>query len=222
MPTWSPIFQEHLPDDPNIIFLDNLRCQRMEEYISKIHDTNGSDGFGPENLTHAWAPIDRGHIGATLKQLAKQSFDDWLDQDSVAFPGVKNGTRWEQNKMTAKEKRVMCTWVYGEAWETLQKSIHRALRHRAWTSTGLMMTMIGVNDHCAIMEGDITPFEMIPPGEEFTDDDYVKKTFSKQPDFLLNQPLLRMRLGLFWHVQVRLFLEVWATMKAKQETDFLW
>ena len=98
MPQMVPFFQEHLPDDPNIIFLDNLRCQRMEEYIAKIHENNGSIGFGPENFTHAWAPIDRGHIGATLKKLAEASFDDWLEQDSVAFPGMKIGYNGSKTK----------------------------------------------------------------------------------------------------------------------------
>ena len=65
-----PWVEKYLGGLKYILFMDNLGSQRNQEYVAKVEDSGGSCGFGPAWLTHAWAPIDRGHIGATLKHMA--------------------------------------------------------------------------------------------------------------------------------------------------------
>ena len=87
-----------------IIFMDNLGCQRNHEYVAKVEEAGGSCAFGPAWLTHAWAPIDRGHIGATLKHIAKEKFSDWLDEDSATHIGEKNYEIWDRGKVSARRR----------------------------------------------------------------------------------------------------------------------
>lgn len=50
----------------------------------------------PPGKTEGWQPIDRGHIGATLKALARQNQDAWLSIQ-------ENFEKWENNSLTASD-----------------------------------------------------------------------------------------------------------------------
>ena len=60
--------------------MDNLSTQKKNGFIGKIHAANGSAVFGPPNKTEGWQPIDAGHLGATLKELARHCFHNFLDK----------------------------------------------------------------------------------------------------------------------------------------------
>jgi hypothetical protein len=183
-----PWTSKYLGGKKFIVFMDNLGCQRVEEYIRKIEAAGGSCAFGPAWLTHAWAPIDRGHIGATLKHVAKEKFSDWLEEDSTTNPGEKNYEVWDRGKVTASQKRILCTWLFGEAWQTIQGPEFKRLRGSAFWLSGLAMTMTGVNDHGCCPEGFPDAIEMVDPSIPFIDEDYVKKCFSKHPLFFAPAP----------------------------------
>ena len=84
------------------IFLKNANCPmdcsictswttsnaRKTEYVKVIKDKcGGNAAYGPPYLTHAWAPLDCGHINATIKAIAKNKFDAFKEEPDVAHLG---------------------------------------------------------------------------------------------------------------------------------------
>ena len=39
--------------------------------------------FGPPGKTEAWQPIDAGHLGAMIKEIAKEKFNQYLDHNDI-------------------------------------------------------------------------------------------------------------------------------------------
>ena len=63
--------------------------------------------YGPRNQTEYWQPIDAGHVGAVLKQLARVEFEKWME--TASNPDTPLESRqyqwqlWESNTMQASE-----------------------------------------------------------------------------------------------------------------------
>ena len=137
-----------------------------------------------------WAPIDRGHLGACVKTLGKAKFAAWMENPSEADPAVSNWENWDSEKVSMREKRILSTWVFGEAWEEIQKDVYKDFRYKAWSYSGLACTMSGVNDDAAIGEGFLEPFGMVDVDEPFLDEAYVKNHYSGHPDFGQAEPVV--------------------------------
>ena len=56
-------------------------------------------------------------------------------------PAVTNWELWEQNKLPMSEKRIMSTWVFGQAWNTFCTPKYDYFRHQAFVTSGLMVTV---------------------------------------------------------------------------------
>ena len=91
-----------------------MKSQKKLEYTERIKSNNGQAAYGPENAIHGWAPLDRGHIGAMLKTVAKNKFEVWMDLPHSEQVGKKNWRMWEANKFTARNKRVLSTFTYDD------------------------------------------------------------------------------------------------------------
>ncbi len=65
--------------------------------------------FGPKGKTEGWQPCDRGHIGSSLKALARQEQIAWQDADAANFD------LWEAGRLSASQKRTLVTHWFGEA-----------------------------------------------------------------------------------------------------------
>lgn len=107
--------------------MDNLGAQKKLTYIQPLQKIGGEGCCGPENVTEGWQPIDAGQIGAVIKTLAKCFFESWMEQFNVTHPDKRNYELWEQNKITASEKRILMTYVFGEAWERLQEPKYKRM-----------------------------------------------------------------------------------------------
>ena len=53
--------------------------------------SGGSTVYGPRNRTEGWQPIDCGHLGAVLKQLAIGHFEMWMEQVTTLDVGKEFG-----------------------------------------------------------------------------------------------------------------------------------
>ena len=165
---FGPWLKEKFGDNQKefLLLQDNLGCQRGAEYIRTLHSLGGVSAFGPANKTEGWQPIDAGHIGATLKNLAKVEFELWLEQPcgkSGAGVETYNWQRWEDNKLSMREKRVLMTWIFGKAWEQLISKKYLGLRQSAFRKTGMHVTLSGINDDWVTVEGK-PDFAPLPPG----------------------------------------------------------
>ena len=104
----------------------------------------------PPGKTDQVQPIDRG-LGRHVKIYMGQEEDEWLEDDD-------NLTKWEDNKLTACDRRVLiATWF--------SKACKRALEGRAkrkyFEHAGALMTADGTDDNLIKLEG-------VPKGENFT------------------------------------------------------
>ena len=73
-----PHFEEKFPegDSDHIHFLDNLSLQNKLGFVNELKEKcKGRTAYGPPLLTHVWAPLDRGHLNAILKGIAKEKFE---------------------------------------------------------------------------------------------------------------------------------------------------
>ena len=90
-----PWIETVLEKKDHVVFHDNLAAQKQTGYVGLIHLHTGEAAFGPENLTHTWAPIDGGHLGECVTTLGDQSLrHGWkirLGQTPL-FPIGKIGT----------------------------------------------------------------------------------------------------------------------------------
>ena len=136
--------------------------------------------------TAGLAGFHRGHLGAVLKGLAKKHFEAWLEQPSNPEKPVRehiaNWKLWESNRMSAREKRILMTYVYGDAYEEFCSPRFLHCRQQAFRMTGLCMDVAGKNDFWIECEG-APDFRPEPPGKPFEDAAYANAVWAAAPDF---------------------------------------
>ena len=68
----------------------------------------------PPNETDQVQPIDRG-LGRHIKIYLGQLMDEWMDEDD-------NLTKWEENKLTASDRRILLgSWYYKASMRALER-----------------------------------------------------------------------------------------------------
>ena len=118
---------------------------------------------------------------ATLKGIVRHKFDQWMDMKSKRFPMKTNWECWEQNIMSAADKRIMVSWLVGEAWMEFQSDRYKRVRAAAFEHTGLAMTLTGKNDNCVSVEGWPESIELFDVEEPFEDDPYMRLCWAMHP-----------------------------------------
>ena len=97
-----------------------LNCDNLSSQASKINpqfskllgDLCDCDVFnGCSGNTDEIQVVDAG-VGAFLKRFAEAIQTEWLDIDD-------NWNEWQEASLSAGRKRVLLTWWYGQAWETV-------------------------------------------------------------------------------------------------------
>ena len=155
---FAPFLQAKHPGDRQVLLLqDNLKAQRTGKYVRLLQANGVQMAFGPRNQTEYWQPIDAGHIGAVLKQLARAEFEKWMETvsnpDDPAEAHVYNWQKWERNRIPAKDKRVLMTHVFGRAYNQILAPRYRRFRQSAFGNCGALLTRTGINDDTVIIEG---------------------------------------------------------------------
>ena len=91
-------------------------------------------------------PIDAGHIGANLKAHAKLAWESWMEKTSEK-EGECNWEKWERGGFTASEKRVLSTWIFGEAYESIRSPKAINIRRSAFEKGACAITLSGKGHH---------------------------------------------------------------------------
>jgi hypothetical protein len=101
-----------------LLFQDNLDSQKQPEYIDLLKEWCVDEHKLPPNETEQVQPIDR-RFGRQIKIYLGQFMDEWLDDDD-------NLERWEDNSLTASDRRVLLgTWYYKACNKALQGEAKR-------------------------------------------------------------------------------------------------
>ena len=96
----------------------------------------------------------------------------------------ENWEKWENNSLSAMEKRVLVTHWVGEGYKKWCGPKYDQSRASAFDSTGCSTTMDTKNDKLVDVKGLHYDLEFAPPGTKFTDKDYVDDNYSRSADFV--------------------------------------
>ena len=146
--------EEHLPGKKWLLYADNLGSQKKRSVVKNVHTKRGKWIYGPPQRTHGWQPIDCGHLGATIKHIAKEKWEVWMDKPSDDQEGIAAGAEprsnwdvWESGGFTASQKRILMTWIFGDSYNELISKKYYNLRRSAFEKGGVAVTSSGKNDH---------------------------------------------------------------------------
>ena len=129
-------------DTRYLLFQDNLDAQKTEGYVSLLKAANVDDHKLPPNETDQVQPIDRG-LGRLIKQYIGQSMDEWLDDED-------NATKWEENQLTAGDRRVLlANWYYHATVRALEGNT----KLKYFQHAGALLTADGTDDDLIKLEG---------------------------------------------------------------------
>ena len=127
---------------------DNLHCQTRPEFRAQMREGMNATvkHYPPKTSDKGCAPVDNG-LGAMWKAKIGEIQEVWLENDD-------NALKWDNDTMTASEKRVVLTAWAGEAWEwCCSGEEKRGCLRRYLEKAGAMMTMDGTGDDLIALEG---------------------------------------------------------------------
>ena len=118
----------------------------------------------------AYVYVRKGHIGALLKSIAQVNFEEWMERrnEDASKEASKKASKeagqpvevevlnwelWESNRMTQCQKRVMVTYIFGEAYQSLVSDKYQFARKAAFLRTGLLATTGTHHDDSVFFEG---------------------------------------------------------------------
>ena len=131
------------PEEQSILFADNLYGQTTEDFKRVLKECNMLLWLLPPKCTDEVQPVDAGY-GRLFKVLVGKSLDAWLlNGDNIE--------RWESNKLTASDRRVLITQWVGEVVKQIDSDIR--YRRRLFEKTRLAMTADGSDDNLINLEG---------------------------------------------------------------------
>ena len=122
--------------DEKVLFADNVGFQQSKEFHEKCRDELNTVVYMlPENHTDKLQPIDAG-CGRMMKLKIGAAMETWLEEKD-------NLDKW-QDKLSARERRILMTQWTGEAWSELCSN--QTFFKRLFEKTGCLITSDGSDD----------------------------------------------------------------------------
>ena len=133
-----------VPEKQSILFADNLYGQTTDDFKRALSEKcNTLLWLLPPKCTDEVQPVDAGY-GKLFKVYVGQALDRWLlDGDNVE--------KWESNKLTASDRRILITQWTGKAAKKIDSDT--AYHKRLFEKTGLAMTADGSDDNLINLQG---------------------------------------------------------------------
>ena len=133
-----------------LLFQDNLDAQKQPDYLNFLAQWGIDDHKLPPNETDQVQPIDRG-LGRQVKIYLGQEMDEWLDCDD-------NLTRWEDNSLTASDRRILLANWYTRA---VKKSLASDAKRKYFEHAGALLTADGSDDDLIKLEGTPVGYKLV-------------------------------------------------------------
>ena len=113
-------------------------------------DCGVDDHALPPNEADQVQPIDRG-LGRQVKIYIGQQMDEWLDDDD-------NLSKWEDNTLTASDRRVLlATWYF----KACQKALEGEAKRKYFEHAGGLLTADGTDDELIKLEGTPSGYKLV-------------------------------------------------------------
>ena len=136
--------------DRYLLFQDNLDSQKQPSYINFLKEWAVDDHKLPPNETDQVQPIDRG-LGRQVKIYLGQAMDQWLDDDD-------NLTKWEDNDLTASDRRILlANWYHG----AVEKALSSEAKRKYFEHAGALLTADGSDDDLIKLEGTPVGYKLV-------------------------------------------------------------
>ena len=117
--------------------------------------------------------------------LLRSVLGEWLEQDSSLNPEEKNYVRFEAGKLTMKEKRILSTFIFAEAWQRFTGPKFQQCRLMAWVHSGAALTTTGKNDWAIQSPGHLGHVDISSDKIEKEEAlEYGKHCWSRLPNFI--------------------------------------
>ena len=102
--------RSYLPQERSILLMDNLHAQTTDAFKEFLPEhCNTLAWYFPANNTDEVRPVDA-RVGRMLKFEIGRQLNIWLGQ-------ADNLEKWESNKLTASDRRVLITQWVGQAMD---------------------------------------------------------------------------------------------------------
>ena len=160
--------RRHLPQERLILLMDNLHAQTTDAFKEFLSERcNTLAWYFPANNMDEVQPVDAG-VGRMLKVEVGRQLDIWLGQ-------ADNLEKWESNKLTASDRRVLITQWVGPATYIVDN--RPDYRFRLFEKCGMAMTVDGSGDERITLEGLYKPYSFMD-AEDSSDDEEASETGS--------------------------------------------
>ena len=160
--------RSHLPQERSILLMDILHAQTTDAFKEfRSEHCNTLAWYFPANKTDQVQPVDAG-VGRMLKVEVGRQLDIWLGQ-------ADNLEKWESNKLTASDRRVLITQWVGPAMDIVDS--RPDYRFRLFENCGMAMTVDGSGDERITLEGLNKPYSFMD-AEDSSEDEKVSETGS--------------------------------------------
>ena len=122
---------------PWLLEWDSVWHQKCSHVVGYVESRKGSCFYGTPQKSHGWQTIDCGSFGALAKAILGEVHEEWLDIG-------QNQVRWEENKISPKESRVLMTHFIAEVRVRFYGDKYKNARLKAVSQTGLNGEMLAL------------------------------------------------------------------------------
>ncbi|CAN0139847.1 unnamed protein product, partial [Heterosigma akashiwo] len=140
-----PFIEQECGGSESMVIWDNLDSQTTDSFLNLLRSKGASRNLVPAKKTENTQPVDGG-LGQHAKVLTAKQMDSWMDDP-------ENLEKWENESISASEKRVLITWWVGAAWEKIWAEDGPYNPTRYFEKTGCLLTADGSEDDKIQLEG---------------------------------------------------------------------
>ena len=133
--------RKHGVQEKTMLVMDNLDCHesdRSKQYAGKYANTFLV--FTPPNCTDVVSVVDQ--LAAVWKKLLEHQYERWADI---------NFERWQDNKVTASERRILFSLWVAESWKIMENKTD--LINRMFQKTGIILKKDGSDKGLVKVDG---------------------------------------------------------------------
>ena len=121
-------------------------------YIAALKALGIDDHKLPPNETDQVQPVDRG-LGRHVKVYMGQEMDNWMEDET-------NCTKWEDNLLTASDRRVLLANWYCTA---VNRALQGEAKRKYFEHAGALLTADGTDDDLIKLEGTPKGYKVVVP-----------------------------------------------------------
>ena len=123
------------PTKPHFIALDVFAGQKTPTVLNAFRSSKTVTSFIPEGCRSLVQPLD-----TAINKIFKDYISELLDREME-----RNSTLWETRHFTVSDRRILMTWIVGEAWDWFHREKSKLIV-KAFQQVGITLPIDGSQD----------------------------------------------------------------------------